>query len=350
MYTNYNEKLGLYLSQSLSLISFNEVANLIKAGADPDMRNKDGDTFLHMIIKSKFFHLIPKVLALRINVNTVDARGYSALRCLFDSEPFNFDTAFSLIDIGADEQATDYKGNNILHYAAKNGDLNNLYWALKLRVNPNHKNMEGKTPLMYLFEYNPDFFDAIGLLVLSGGIAKHSMFKETIFIRDHLLDFDKATCKPVALVNHSAIKYLVSFENSKEKVLNYIARLPMNVQKIVVKLSLDKDSLLGKFFSQKRGFYNTNINTGTLKILSEWNEKLDKMIQEEMPKPSAPIQVAKKTYVAPAVIPFPLEERYPVYPPPTPGFFPNIPLQPVPNPLEKHYSLQSSWVNAPDLA
>lgn len=332
---NKNFELGQYLSGSS--IQFNRVAELVRQGAHPDVKNINGDTILHLLIECNFYHLVPEVLKWPINVNSLNDDNKSALRCLLDKNPVPLNTAFLLVKKGGNVKTIDDDGNNLLHYAVKQGGLDEIFKALSLMIPQHHKNKEGVTPLAWLFKNRPDFFLAMELMLISGGVGGGSLKGVSLFLNNDELNFETGKCASYVAINRDGVRKLVRLDDSKEHVLDYLKFLPKDIQSMLVDRALDRTTLLGHFFAEKRGIDNTSTKKGTLKILKKMkkdfkNEVIESSVVakqfQKVELPSTNIQEVAAPLPAPTL--FEYSQGVPVYHPapsaPQLRFFPPVPV------------------------
>ena len=94
------------------------IPTLLKAGADPKARDKNGNTFIHSSMWNNCPDVIAVLLKAGIDPNTNDKYGNSFLH-LAAARNANPLVIAILIDAGAETNARNKNGNSPLHFAAK---------------------------------------------------------------------------------------------------------------------------------------------------------------------------------------------------------------------------------------
>ena len=113
---------------------------LLEAGADPNVRNKDGETALFSLEDDA----VRELIAHRINLNVRNKDGVTAL-----IETVSEDIVKLLVEAGADVNARDAKGRTALMEAADRNHvlkIRSLTMAKNLRIN--RRRRDGRTALM----------------------------------------------------------------------------------------------------------------------------------------------------------------------------------------------------------
>ncbi|KAJ5216249.1 ankyrin 2-3/unc44 [Penicillium cinerascens] len=136
---------------TLSRDNIHVATDLLNAGADIEARNNEGQTplFSHVIPDSR--HWEPPIVQFLIDrsarLDTRDYKGRTLLfQCFWEREYFD-----KLIDLGFNPAAADYMGNTIFHEAVADRtrfkDLGDLKRLSSLGLNIDQPNHSGRTPL-----------------------------------------------------------------------------------------------------------------------------------------------------------------------------------------------------------
>jgi len=128
---------------------------LIKNGARTELSNREGNTALHFIAKKDSSHDTVKVLAeAGANVNATNCAGESPLMLCRDVKAVRL-----LIRSGADVDAVDSAGKcALIHYLTDYGSNKHfrVNALLSAKCDPNIKDKDGKTALMYAARHKND--------------------------------------------------------------------------------------------------------------------------------------------------------------------------------------------------
>ncbi|XP_048249050.1 serine/threonine-protein phosphatase 6 regulatory ankyrin repeat subunit A-like isoform X2 [Haliotis rufescens] len=113
------------------------VKTLLDMGADVNVRNRTGQTALHLACEADRIdvHLIKLLLAQGISVNMVDRKGRTALHVACEANRLDVSVLGVLLKTNCDVNITDSSGDTALHKACKGsgGDI----CILKLQIPPN---------------------------------------------------------------------------------------------------------------------------------------------------------------------------------------------------------------------
>eukprot|EP00042_Codosiga_hollandica_P043722 m.419595 g.419595 ORF g.419595 m.419595 type:complete len:714 (+) comp56627_c0_seq57:71-2212(+) len=136
------------LMNTIANCSIDYVRSLVRAGADVDVRDKEGQTALHQAGVSGTVELLRVLLeASAASINVQDNSGQTALMRSavgIDSKPLAL-----LLSYGADATLRDAKGQTALHVAAQDGNLAMLQLLLQASTaDINTQDRDGNTPMM----------------------------------------------------------------------------------------------------------------------------------------------------------------------------------------------------------
>lgn len=153
--------------QALLKNSFNTeaVMKLVRLGANPNTKNSEGESLLHLLIKNNKngcnnIAIEELIDVHHANINIQNAAGFTPFQCFMNSGSVTRETAMTLVRLGADSNTkTDTKGNSLLHLLVthnKNGlydrAIKNLVTLYKADINI--ENNAGLTPLQNLLLQN----------------------------------------------------------------------------------------------------------------------------------------------------------------------------------------------------
>lgn len=160
---------------------------LLKEGASPNCKDESGKSILHLIaysdqvvtdILEEHSHLICQQAQL---IDERDAMGCTAL--MYATSRGNISTMTWLLQHGADPTAVDKQGNNLMHFAIRNAHAACLELLVQMKVNINHINSAGKTPLdcvnKSIFARTNDFTNTPTPLMLSY-VQKNQTYAESL--------------------------------------------------------------------------------------------------------------------------------------------------------------------------
>lgn len=126
-------------------------ADLLKELKNLDVPREDGKTPLLLLDTWDAQKLLPLLLQRGVNVNHADNTGMTALM-LYPSK----DMAKELLRAGADLHMADNEGNTALHYALKEGAIEDARYLIKKGADYNRANNRGVTPVQIAVEEGYD--------------------------------------------------------------------------------------------------------------------------------------------------------------------------------------------------
>ncbi|XP_067653215.1 serine/threonine-protein phosphatase 6 regulatory ankyrin repeat subunit B-like [Haliotis asinina] len=140
--------------------------NLVKRGADLSVIDEDGDNILHLACRGGNVKIVNYILMQSIvNINAKNNNGETPVMITANSgdrEAFDI-----LARKGADLSVIDNKGDNILHWACRGGNVKIVtYILLENCVDINCKGNEGKTPVLIAAYHGKN--EAFDILVKRG--------------------------------------------------------------------------------------------------------------------------------------------------------------------------------------
>ncbi|EAX88960.1 ankyrin repeat protein, putative [Trichomonas vaginalis G3] len=147
---------------------------LISNGADVNLKDNDGQTFLHQIYSPSNLAAIWGVLLTHaVDINAKDKKGctplhYAVIRGLVKLVKF-------LVSHGVDVNSKDFLGSTPLHYAAEQFSFDIVEVLISNGANINEKNNKNQTALSLAIESPPEYKiyynKTIELLKSNGGIC-----------------------------------------------------------------------------------------------------------------------------------------------------------------------------------
>lgn len=126
---NQTKKLRILMNASFTL---NKAMELIKAGANPNTKNDNGNSFLHILINHHAAHYDSRhyeyikilVEVYKADINQKNARGMTSLQCFLHNSGFITEDVMLFVRLGADPDTKDSDGNSLLHILTH---YNNIY-------------------------------------------------------------------------------------------------------------------------------------------------------------------------------------------------------------------------------
>jgi len=135
---------------------------LLERGADPGIRDSDGQTLLHAASRSGHLRFARRLLELGVDINSRDNQGRTPLHVI---EWWSEDVALLLLERGANPSIRDDAGQTPLHAASRWGEPKVARQLLELGVDVNSRDNQGRTPL-HVIQWGSD---KVALLLLKRG-------------------------------------------------------------------------------------------------------------------------------------------------------------------------------------
>jgi len=124
-----------------------EVEELLNKGVDPNVKDEDGNTPLHLAIMSDHLQIAKLLIEKGADVNAKNKREKTPLHIAVERS--NEKAAVLLIEKGADVNAGDSVKSTSLHVAVDQGSLAIARLLVEKGADVNARNLWGKTPLHY---------------------------------------------------------------------------------------------------------------------------------------------------------------------------------------------------------
>lgn len=140
------DDLDAQLVQAAFVCDFVKVRELLKSGANPNVRDDEQRTPLHQAVLGNSVGLIGLLLESGADLNAKDNQGFTALH--FAAQEFLPEIVRILVGRGADPNAVDEDGNSVLHRAIFSGRGRDeiARFLLENGARPDGANHEGVTP------------------------------------------------------------------------------------------------------------------------------------------------------------------------------------------------------------
>ncbi len=140
---------GRYYYQDVE--NYQNVENLLFKGADPNAKNKAGDTPLHLASRSGALKVVVLLLSKKALINAKNKYGVTPLQWACGSNRIR--VLRYLVSKGASIDTKDQYGYTPLHDACWNGHLEIVEYLLSKGASINAKEREGRTPLWFAQKY-----------------------------------------------------------------------------------------------------------------------------------------------------------------------------------------------------
>jgi ankyrin repeat protein len=167
-------------------ITEDKIELLLKSGADPNLKNKTGDTVLHVMARKNRleeinFKAIEMLIKHGADINVKNNSGNTALNVLMfkgwnDENPEEIETNKRIgkifAEAGANYSVCDTKKQNYLHHVCSSKiSKAQIEFLLEKGVDPNVQNINGDTPLHFIATKanNEKNLEIINILIAAGG-------------------------------------------------------------------------------------------------------------------------------------------------------------------------------------
>lgn len=132
------------------------IQKLINAGAEIDIKDKDGKTAFSLAAEKQIYERCKVLIENGSDVNTKDKKGKAPLHCLLEDSKICPKTLNYLLVNGANPNICDGQGKTTLHYLAGKTDfkLNIAEMLFENGAEPNIRDSEGNFPIHYFLEQN----------------------------------------------------------------------------------------------------------------------------------------------------------------------------------------------------
>jgi ankyrin repeat protein len=143
-----------------------DALRLVELGANPNTQNANGQSLIHLLVnydqKQIAEHDIAAITTLvkqyKANINAKNKEGFTALQCLINRQRWMTQNALKLVELGADPDTQDKKGQSLIHLLVtydldqiKEHNLEAITTLVKeYKAKINAKNKEGLTALQCL--------------------------------------------------------------------------------------------------------------------------------------------------------------------------------------------------------
>lgn len=220
----------LHLAAKLNntmLVSF-----FMAKGADPELKNDEGDTPLHVAIRNKSIDAAKTLAALAPNtLFSRDKEGITALDSGLSSDPVYYDI-FITIPVG---EIRDENGQSVVHYFVKTANLQGIQQCVKKGIPISVKDNDGKAPLDIAFANidEENMIDIAAELIMSGADEVKSdfyYFQDALSNRNVNMRFDdgQTSLHIASILGHKSIaKYLLE-NNADTSVQNSSGATPLH--------------------------------------------------------------------------------------------------------------------------
>ena len=122
---------------------------LIEKGADPSLKADRGFSLLHCAVQGGNPSIINKLLSLGLDIDCRQDVPFDRTPLMCAAADGKQSAFEMLIQNGADPSLKDYREENLLHFAARGGDVTIINKLLSLGLDINSRSLPGETPLMH---------------------------------------------------------------------------------------------------------------------------------------------------------------------------------------------------------
>ena len=209
------------------------VTYFIFKGADPELKNNEGDTPLHVAIKNNSYEAAKALSAVSSTLFSRDSEGFTAL----DRGLMADDQYYDMFITTKAGELRDIDGQTIVHYFVRTKNLKGIRECIVKGIPISVTDDNGKTPLDVAFE-NLDDEDSVEIaaeLIMGGADeveTEFSYFQDAMLARNVNSRFDdgQTPLHLAAIYGHNAIaKYLLE-SNADTTVQDSSGATPLHME------------------------------------------------------------------------------------------------------------------------